>query len=147
MTESGSEKPTPKGRILAVEDEPAIRRFYRRFFESQDYELVLAPTGTAALEILRAGEPFDAILLDIRLPGVSGRGVWKYIEMERPELCSRVILVSGDILGEGTQQLIEETGRPYLEKPFSTPDLLDAIERVRRAMPGNSGTDARAGGA
>ncbi len=119
-------------RILVVEDEPTIRRFYERLFGSYDLVVTFAPTGTIAMELLEAGRVFDVILLDVRLPGLSGRELWKLIEIKRPELRTRVILVTGDILGEGTRQLLEESGRPYLEKPFSTEDLVSVIEGVVR---------------
>lgn len=119
-------------RILVVEDEPTIRRFYERLFGSFDLVMTFAPTGSIAMELLEAGRVFDVILLDVRLPGLSGRELWKLIEIKRPELRSRVILVTGDILNEGTRLLLEESGRPYLEKPFSTEDLVSVIESVIR---------------
>ncbi len=133
-----SEERESRGRILVVEDEAAIRRFYRRFLEPRGYELVIAPTGDGAMRLLESGEDFDVILLDIRLPGVSGRALWKLMQMKRPELCSRVILVSGDILGESTQQLVRQANRPYLEKPFTTEELLATIEAVLEAPRSNS---------
>lgn len=139
MMNGHSEPALERPRILAIEDEPAIRRFYERFFETQDYELVLAPTGTVALELLQGGAVFDVILLDIRLPGVSGRALWRWMEMERPELCGRVIVVTGDILGESTRELVEQIQRPYLEKPFSTPELLSTVQAVWRAVKENPG--------
>ncbi|HSG81197.1 MAG TPA: response regulator, partial [Gemmatimonadota bacterium] len=127
-------------KILVIEDEPTIRRFYERFCEAQGYESVLAATGSLAMEIIDSGQVFDVILLDVRLPGVSGRALWKMMELSRPELCSRVIMVTADILSESTRELIEQSGRPYLEKPFSTQQLADVIEavlRVPREKPGH----------
>lgn len=131
-------------RILVIEDEPTIRRFYERFCDAQGYETVLAPTGDVALELLETGQSFDAILLDVRLPGVSGRGIWKAIELNRPELSSRVIIVTADILSESTRELIEQSGRPCLEKPFSTQQLSEIIEAVL-CSPDESGRDRRLG--
>lgn len=137
-----SDDPEPRRpRILAIEDDPAIRRLYQRLFDLHDYDLVLAPSGTAAMETLRGDRGFDVILMDIRLPGVSGRALWKWMELEHPELCRRVILVSGDILGESTQNLIDETGRPFLDKPFSTPELLQLIEAVRTSAHNDPNQD------
>ena len=63
------------------------------------------------------------------------------IELNRPELCSRVIIVTADILSESTHDLIEQSGRPYLEKPFSTQQLVDIIEAVLRSPRGEAGQD------
>ncbi len=128
-------------RILVIEDEPTIRRFYERFCDAQGYEPILAPTGDVALELLESGQYFDAILLDVRLPGVSGRGIWKAMELNRPELCSRVIIVTADIVSESTRELIEQSGRPCLEKPFSTQQLAEIIEAVICSPPEESGRD------
>jgi DNA-binding response OmpR family regulator len=133
-------------RILIVEDEPTIRRFYERFCEAHGFEPVLAPTGTAAMEILESGQDFDVVLLDIRLPGVSGRALWKMMELNRPELCPKVIMVTADILSESTHQLIENSGCLYLEKPFSTEQLMSSIQRVLRSPPHEPGKGHLIGG-
>lgn len=127
--------------VLAVEDEPTIRRFYERFGEAHGYEIVLAPTGTVALELLESGQDFDVVILDIRLPGVSGRALWKMMEISRPELCPRVIMVTADIMSESTRELVEEAECLYLEKPFSTEQLKDAISKALRPPPRASGND------
>ena len=128
-------------RILVVEDEPTIRRFYERLFSTYGLETIFAPTGNVAMEVLESGQSFDIILLDVRLPGLSGREIWKLLEIKRPEMCSRVILVTGDILNAGTRRLLEDSGRPYLEKPFSTEELLKAMIGVATRTSG--GTDDR----
>ena len=93
------------------------------------------------MEMIESGQAFDVILLDVRLPGLSGRALWKMMELNRPELCARVIMVTADILSESTQELIEESGRPYLEKPFSTQQLAGMIEGVLRSSLDRPGQD------
>ncbi len=138
---------TGRPRILAVEDEATIRRFYERFGEAYGYDITLAPTGTAALRILESGEDFDAILLDIRLPGVSGRALWKTMELTRPELCPRVVMVTADMMSETTQQLVRDTRCRYLEKPFSTEQLERVIRQVLESERRDPGADRCLGGA
>ena len=131
---------TLKGqRILIVEDEPTIRRFYQRLFGAHELDTVFAPTGNVAVEVLESGQNFDVILLDVRLPGLSGREIWKLLEIKRPEMCSRVILVTGDILNASTRRLLEDSGQPYLEKPFSTEELFNAMIGVVARTSGGSG--------
>lgn len=126
-------------RILVVEDEPTIRRFYERLFATHSMEIVFAPTGNVAMEVLESGQTFDVILLDVRLPGLSGREIWKLMEIKRPDLCSKVILVTGDILSDATRRLLKDSGRPYLEKPFSTEELLKAMIGVVNRPAGGTG--------
>ncbi|NIR46573.1 MAG: response regulator [Gemmatimonadetes bacterium] len=139
------DRSTGPPRILIVEDEPIIRRFYERFCAAQGYDPVLAPSGNIAMEILEAGRRFDVVLLDIRLPGVSGRELWKWIELNRPELCGRVIMVTADILSESTREFIRKSGRPYLEKPFSTDQLTELIEGILEAPSDRPGSNRRLG--
>ncbi len=141
------EKSLLSGRhILVVEDEPTIRRFYERLFTAREMEITFAPSGNVAMDVIESGQSFDVVLLDVRLPGLSGRDIWKLMEIKRPELCSRVILVTGDILSEGTRQLLEESGRPCLDKPFSSDELISAIVGVLTAPPkGESERDQRTG--
>ncbi|UCF19453.1 MAG: response regulator [Gemmatimonadota bacterium] len=138
--------PTGRPRILAIEDVATIRRFYDRFGEAYGYDITLAPTGTAALSILESGQDFDVILLDVRLPGVSGRALWKTMELTRPELCPRVVMVTADMMSENTQQLVRDTGCPYLEKPFSTQQLELMIRRVLESERRDPGEDRLFGG-
>ncbi len=138
-------RPASPPRILAIEDEPTIRRYYERFGAAYGFEIILAPTGTAALGILEAGHDFDVILLDVRLPGVSGRALWKMMEISRPELCPRVLMVTADIMSESTMQLIEESGCAFLEKPFATEELREAIIRILRLSRHDPGKDHYAG--
>src|SRR3954452_23262369 len=61
-------------RILVVQDDRAVQKALKRMFEAEGYSVQIAPDGNAAVEIFRAGAP-SAVVLDLRLPGLSGREV------------------------------------------------------------------------
>ena len=72
-------------RILVVEDDPAVQKALRRLFETEGYAVETQSDGKSALDSFRASAP-AAIVLDLRLPKVSGRDVCKEIKSIAPGL-------------------------------------------------------------
>ena len=68
------------------------------------------------------------MLVDVRMPVMSGRDFYDYISENHPELVPRLVLTSGDVIGGDTRAFLKVSGRPFLPKPF-TPDELKAIVR------------------
>ena len=115
-------------RVLIVDDEPAVRRALERSLRHFGYEAVSAAGGDSAYEVL-AHDHFDAILLDIRMPLMSGDTLFLAIIRRWPYLRDRIILMSGDV--EGTEGWSEELRRrPLLAKPFTFDTLHQAISAV-----------------
>ena len=116
--------------LLVIEDEPAVMSFVRRALERGGYDVVGANSGTEALELL-ASQQFCGIISDMRTPGnVNGGGVYQWLKVNRPELASRIVFITGDIVNEDTVSILRETGAPCVEKPFRVQDLLTAVERT-----------------
>ena len=116
-----------KGKILSVEDEPSIRQLCQRVLTSQGYQVDFAINGVAAESMLMKAD-YDLLLVDIKTPVMDGKQLYRYIEKRYPELADRVIFTTGDVIGDDTQDFLEQTGRPFLLKPFS-PDELRALVR------------------
>lgn len=116
-----------KGRILSVEDEPSIRQVCHRALTSQGYQVDFAQNGVVAESMLMKGN-YDLLLVDIKTPVMDGKQLYRYIKRRYPELASRVIFTTGDVMSSDTQDFLEQTGRPVLLKPFS-PDELRALIR------------------
>lgn len=125
------------GRILVVEDEPSIRLFYERFFVPHGFYVRAVPRAEEAREIILSEGEYDVLLLDVQMPGIGGRGLWRFIGENRPEYQSRTIFITGDILGPKTRELLDHAGCPYLFKPFDNDQLLKhvrgMVETARRA--------------
>src|ERR1700757_246907 len=73
----------PTGRILVVEDDPAVQKALRRLFETEGYAVETQSDGKSALDSFQASAP-AAVVLDLRLPKVSGRDVCKEIKAISP---------------------------------------------------------------
>ena len=84
------------------------------------------------MQYIYTGE-YDAILLDIKMPGLGGPEVYRCIESIRPDLMDRVVFVSGDSASTEVKTFIESTGKPLLKKPFTLEDLRGQMEAFARA--------------
>ena len=114
-------------RVLVVEDEPAISDVCRRVLTGEGFEIDIAVNGKVAQGMIDEKQ-YDLCLIDIKLPVMNGQELYQWLKEKHPKQISKVIFTSGSVLGEDTQLFIEQTGRPFLPKPF-TPDDLRAIVR------------------
>ncbi len=121
-------------RILVVEDEPAIWDLCQRILTGEGFEVAIAVNGKVAQDMI-VEKQYDLFLFDIKLPVMNWQELYQWLKEKHPKQISKVIFASGSVLGEDTQLFVEQTGRPFLPKPF-TPDGLKAV--VRKAK--NKGT-------
>jgi len=115
------------GRILVVEDEPAISQVCRRVLVKEGFEVDSAINGEVAQDMLRKKD-YDLILIDVRTPVMNGKEFYQYISEKCGKLVDRVVFTTGDVIGGDTKKFLERSGRPFLPKPF-TPDELKTIVR------------------
>jgi CheY-like chemotaxis protein len=120
--------PQPGLRVLVTDDEPNIRVAIERYLTAQGHSVATAGSGREALGMVEGSDSFDVILLDIRMPDISGQQIYQQWESDRPELTSRVIFLTGDIVSTDLQEFLRRTGRPYLPKPFE-------FEAILRLLP------------
>lgn len=116
--------------ILLIEDEPSVVAFLRAALERRGYLVVHAASGSDGLDQLARG-PFGGVISDIRMPGaVNGADVHAWIQANRPELRTRIILISGDTANSETQALLAQSGTPCIEKPFRVQTLISIVEKT-----------------
>ncbi len=116
--------------ILVIEDEPSVSAFVRAALERRGYKVVQASSGAAGLQKLEAGS-FAGVISDIRMPGsMNGADVHDWIRKNRPEMASRIILISGDTANSETQKLLASSPTPCLEKPFRVQKLISMVEKT-----------------
>jgi len=114
--------------ILLIEDEPSVSAFVRAALERRGYRVVQVANGADGLKELSTGT-YAGVISDIRMPGeINGADVHKWIRNHRPELCSRIILISGDTANSETQALLSESSTPCIEKPFRVQQLISTVE-------------------
>jgi DNA-binding response OmpR family regulator len=123
-----SESSRTLGPILLIEDEPSVSAFVRTALERRGYRVVQAATGAEGLDELSTGT-YAGVISDIRMPGdINGADIHKWIQNNRPELCQRIILISGDTANSETQLLLSGSATPCIEKPFRVQQLLSTVE-------------------
>ena len=123
-------------RVLVVEDEPAVRSVIERTLQLASYRVVVARNGAEGLRIADAQGPFDILITDAVMPGMSGWEVGKRLGALWPSL--RILYISGyteDAIAHGG---VLEPGVEFLQKPFSPADLLSAVRGVPHTRSASS---------
>jgi len=124
-----------RSRVLVVDDEAVILDLLADLLESRGVTVETASSGREALQKLRAVE-FDAVLLDMKMPGMSGREVYETLGRVDPRMQRRVVFATGDIVTPETRRFLEEVGSPVLAKPFEIDHATDLLVRFLGRMQG-----------
>ena len=128
-------------RILIIEDEEAMARGLKFNLELEGYEVVVAGDGPTALERFRHDPtPFDLLVLDLMLPGMSGYEACRIIR-ESDELVP-IIVLSARSLAEDRAMAFDCGTDQYLTKPFDLRELLTRIRKLIERRP-RMAADAR----
>jgi DNA-binding response OmpR family regulator len=115
-------------RVLVVEDSRALQRALQRLFEADAIAVEIASDGLAAVERF-AEKHYDAVILDLKLPGRSGKELCRDFKQSDPGI--PIVVLSANSEVEDKVLLLELGADDYVTKPFSPKELL---ARVRRAM-------------
>jgi len=118
----------PKAHILVIDDELGIREGCRRALSPHGYQIDVAGNGPAGLRKMRQEGPFDLVLLDAMMPGMSGVEVLKHCqEMDPFQVC---VIITGYATVELAIQATREGAYDFLAKPFSADTLLMTVNRA-----------------
>lgn len=117
--------------ILLVEDEPDVASFVQQGLAEEGYEVSWVETGQRGLEYVRQGS-IDLVLLDIRLPDLSGLEVCERLRLHRPEL--PVLMLTALDAVEDRVRGLRAGADDYLPKPFAFDELLARIEALLRRV-------------
>jgi two-component system alkaline phosphatase synthesis response regulator PhoP len=114
--------------VLVVDDDSAIRRVVRTVLEADNFDVVEAADGPAALLLLEAinGRGPEAVVLDIMMPGIDGIEVCRRIDHDRV----KVVMLSARDDADTRERAAKAGADAYLTKPFSAIELLDAVEKL-----------------
>jgi CheY-like chemotaxis protein len=111
-------------RVLLAEDEPLLREILIEGLIDEGFEVEAAVDGLEALVLYRAKRPFDALLLDEEMPGLSGRQILRLLRGEGDWVAA--VILSGNLLLDAAERAELGVG-PVLRKPVSMRDLCAAL--------------------
>jgi two-component system cell cycle sensor histidine kinase/response regulator CckA len=125
------------GRVLVVDDEPLVRRTARRLLEKAGYEVVEAGDGAEALERFQASpSSFDAVLLDLSMPRMSGDEAFAGLRRVRADV--PVVLSSGYAPDERLERLLRDPRVRFASKPYDRRALVEAVAAAMGRDPAQS---------
>lgn len=125
-------------KILVVEDDRAVQKALKRLFESEGFSVEISADGRSALDAFRAAAP-AAIVLDLRLPRMSGRDVCREIKAQSPQLPIIILSAASDVADKVL--LLELGADDYVTKPFSPRELLARVRVALRRTQRSGATD------
>ncbi len=142
ITASKAAKMSDKDRILIVDDDEVVRWSYLRSLQSASRNVASASDGEEALQTMER-DPFDVVLLDIRMPGRDGLSVLRAIKQKWPE--SEVVIITGYPTVTSAKEAVRLGANDYVAKPVGPQEVINvtdaAITRKKwalRRVPGET---------
>jgi len=117
--------------ILVVDDEASVRVSLQRYLAGRGHEVETTSSGREALGRLREGR-FDAVIVDMRMPDVSGEELYRELQTNDPQHADRIIFTTGQLVDEQVRTFLASTGRPCVPKPFEFAAFDQALPAARR---------------
>ena len=115
--------------ILVIEDEELVMDVTRNILVQLGYRVLEAGSGEAAIHIVKTFEDdIDLVILDIVLPDMGGKAIYRNIKKIRPDL--KVIVCSGYAIEGPAQEILHAGAQDFIQKPFSMSDIAEKFKRV-----------------
>ncbi|MEX2179742.1 MAG: HD domain-containing phosphohydrolase [Gemmatimonadaceae bacterium] len=143
LSPAPSLQPVPVARVLVVDDEPTIRLVLAKYLRTRGFEVTVAESGDAALEVLSGGR-FDLMLCDVRMPGLSGVEIVPAALEAQPGL--GIVMLSAVNDAPTATSAMSQGVLDYLIKPIELQQLYEAVTRAlhKRSLQQEQGRTERA---
>ena len=119
-----------RDKIIIVEDDPGISKYLQAALRSHGYDILLAPDGKTALEMIASHCP-DVLLLDLGLPDMDGIAI---IEKVRGWSGMPIIVISARNEDKDKIEALDAGADDYVTKPFSVDELLARLRVTQRRL-------------
>jgi two-component system alkaline phosphatase synthesis response regulator PhoP len=117
------------GRVLVVDDEPDVLLLCRLNLQQQGHEVLEAPNGGAALDVVRSQLP-DLIVLDLMLPGIDGYEVLETLAKDDSTAKIPVLVLTAKSLRADRERSRQLGAAAFLTKPFLPAELCDMVDEL-----------------
>ena len=135
-----------KAKILIVDDEEVVRLSYMRILAGTNCNVKAVSTWTQIAQLMQQ-DPFDVVLLDLRMPEMDGITVLKALKQRWPE--SEVIIITGYPTLESAKEAVALGAYDYLTKPVGPDQVIDAsnaaMQHKRWALHSDTGPGSQTG--
>jgi len=119
--------------ILVVDDEEILRGMVYEIL-APDHTVLLASNGQEAIDTLKR-ETVDMIITDLRMPGLDGFALFKWVKKNRPGLEKRILFTTGDIYEPKTREFIRQVEFRCISKPFSVDAFVQQVSSLLVEQP------------
>jgi len=117
--------------VLVIDDEASVRVSLQRYLAAKGHQVETTASGEDGLLRLKASK-YDAVILDMRMPDLSGEQLYERLRSNDPSHAERVIFTTGDLVNEQMRRFLDGTGRPCVAKPFEFASFDQALPAARR---------------
>lgn len=118
-----------KVKVLIADDEEVVRLSFLRILASTECSVQAVLDGSEALQAMER-QPFDVVLLDLRMPGIDGMSVLKTIKEKWP--ASEVVVITGYPSVDTAKEAVRLGAHDYLAKPVGPQEVIDATSAAIR---------------
>ena len=115
-----------KGSVLIVDDEPGIITLLTQVLAGLGHTVTAATNGAEAMERIATGS-YDVIVSDVRMPGMDGVKFFETLKNQNETLAHRIIFMTGDTVSPDTRAFLQDTGNPWLSKPFDIKQIIETV--------------------
>ncbi|HLD56040.1 MAG TPA: response regulator [Candidatus Omnitrophota bacterium] len=122
-------------KLLIVDDEAEICDFLKSFFEERNYEVKIASSGQAALQVVEQFKP-QVVLLDIKMPGIDGIQTLGTLKKKFPRI--KVIMVTALETRDKIEECLRLGADNYITKPLSLEYLENDVREKIESLTGTS---------
>ena len=131
MAEPAAEVPETlsKARMLVVDDDKIVQEFLTEVLTEEGHEVESVANGNDALKRL-GSEEYDVILLDIKLPDMSGIEIYKQLQKSSKPLARKVIFIPGDVMEKDTMSFLARARPAYITKPFEGEQIKNDVNLI-----------------
>ena len=124
-------------RVLVVDDEADVAELIAEILGKDGFAVDIANTGNDALQQLSRAR-YDLVLSDLNMPEMDGAGLLDALTTEFPELVKRTGFITGDTMGATSQDVLQTSQRPFMEKPVTPLELRRLVQEL---LDQNEGAD------
>ena len=116
-------------RVLVIDDEPDVADLNAEILSRGGFSTDVVYNARDLLDSIE-NMTYDAVVSDLNMPDMDGRGIYEAILDRRPDLAERTGFLTGDTMGRSSQTFLGEAKRPYIEKPVSPQELRAFVSRL-----------------